>query len=397
MTSATRSLMVSFAKFRRTASRFPMNPRSRLRSAPHHRFAALAFALTVGGPAMAAAPLYHLTVLTVPDATTIQVQDINDAGQTVGRYLDAEFNARAALWDADGTVHTLGQPGVGDAGADAINNLGQIVGTFNDYQNPQVGLLWDASTPSQSVPIGTDTSVYVAPRDINDAGIVVGGFGLPAQERAFVWSTQTGLVDYGIQDTSVEFQQARWSALNNAGKLVGHWNQHSSNIHATVGQVGTPAVLPMSEMTEAFASVATALNGAGVAVGVGLAAAAPKLVPVVFASDGSYSEIAGATFDLGNGCAAAINDSGVIVGSAGIGTASGCVPGGKAWVYRDGAVHDLFDVVDDHGIFTNFQIGLAINAAGVIVGTGRTADNNVASFVLTPIVSEVIFADGYDG
>jgi uncharacterized membrane protein len=374
-----------------------MNPRSRLRSAPRYRSAALVFALTVGGQAIAAAPLYHLTVLTVPDATTIQVQDINDAGQTVGRYLDAEFNAHAALWDADGTVHTLGQPGMGDAAADAINNLGQIVGTFNDYQNPQVGLLWDASTPNQSAPIGTDPSVYVTPRDINDAGIVAGGFGLPAQERAFVWSTQTGLVDYGIQDTGVEFQQARWSALNNAGKLVGHWNQHSSNIHATFGQVGTAAVLPMSDMTEEFASVATALNASGVTVGVGLAATTPKLVPVVFAADGTYSEIAGATFDLGNGCAAAINDSGVIVGSAGIGTASGCVPGSKAWVYRDGAVHDLFDVVDDHGIFTSFQIGLAINAAGVIVGMGRTADNDVASFVLTPIVSEVIFADGYDG
>jgi len=364
---------------------------------PRLRPAALAAALAACGTASAGTPLYHLTVVTAPDASSIQAVDINDAGQLVGGYLDADFNGRAAFWDTDGSVHALGLPGAGDGFAYAINNHGQIVGTFMDYVNPAVGLLWDATTPDQSTNLSSDPSVNVSPEDINDDGVVVGGFGLPAHSRAFVWTQATGLVDYGVEDESVEFEQARWSAVNATGKLVGGWNVHSSDIHATVGAVGTAVVLPMSDMTTQYPSSAVGVNAAGIAVGVGLAESHPDLVPVVFAEDGTFSEIPGATFDQVSGCAAAINDSGVIVGSAGIGTASGCAPGARAWVYRDGTVYDLYDLVDDPGIFTSFQIGRAINASGVILGAGVTSDGSTASFVLTPIESDAVFADGFDG
>jgi len=357
--------------------------------------AALAIAAST---ADAGTPLYHLRVVSAPPgASTIQALDINDAGQIVGEYLDADFNGRAAFWDADGTAHALGLPGEGDGIAYAINNHGQIVGSFMDYVNPVAGLLWNAATPDASINLSSDPDVNVSPADINDDGVVVGGFGLPAHSRAFVWTADGGLVDYGVADETVEFEQARWSAVNASGKLVGGWNVHSSDIHATAGTVGTPAVLPMSDMAAEFASSAVGMNAAGIAVGVGLAVDAPSLVPVVFAADGTFSEIPGATLDQDSGCAAAINDSGVIVGSAGIGTASGCAPGLRAWVYRDGVVHDLYDVVDDHADFAKFQIAHAINAAGVIVGTGLTNDGQVASFVLTPILGDAIFTDGFDG
>jgi len=355
---------------------------------------AIAFA---AASASAGTPLYHLRVVTAPDASSVQALDINDAGQLVGQYLDADFNGQAAFWDADGTVHALGLPGMGDGIAYAINNHGQIVGSFMDYVNPVAGLLWNAATPDVSTNLSSDPDVNVSPQDINDDGVVVGGFGLPAHSRAFVWTAGTGLVDYGVADETVEFEQASWSAVNASGKLVGGWNVHSSDIHATTGTVGTPAVLPMSDMAAEFASRATSVNAAGIAVGLGLAVDTPDLVPVMFAADGSFGAIPGATLDQVSGCAAAINDSGVIVGSAGIGSASGCAPGMQAWVYRDGTVYDLYDVVDDHADFASFQIARAINAAGEIVGTGRTADGNVASFVLTPIRGDGIFADGFDG
>ncbi|HEY0230412.1 MAG TPA: hypothetical protein VGC55_04090 [Dokdonella sp.] len=374
-----------------------MTARTARTTPPRLRLAALAAALAACGSAAAATPLYHLTVVTAPDASSIQAVDINDAGQMVGGYLDADFNGRAAFWDTDGSVHALGLPGAGDGFAYAINNQGQIVGSFLDYVNPSVGLLWNAATPDDSTNLSSDPSVNVSPEDINDAGVVVGGFGLPAQSRAFVWTQAGGLVDYGVEDSTVEFEQAHWSAVNASGKLVGGWNVHSSDIHATVGAVGTAVVLPMSDMTTQSPSTAVGVNAAGIAVGVGLADSHPDLVPVVFAEDGTFSEIPGATLDQVSGCAAAINDSGVIVGSAGIGSASGCAPGMQAWVYRDGTVYDLYDVVDDPGVFTRFQIGRSINASGVILGAGITSDGSSASFVLTPIASDAVFADGFDG
>ena len=356
----------------------------------------LALALVLAGTSAAAGePLYHLTVLDVPGATAVTAKDINDAGQIVGTWSDANFVRHAVLWDGEGWHDLALPPGEEVNGiAYAINGSGQIVGTSDDYVNPTAGLLWEAAVPGAYTVIGADAGTHVNPADINDAGIVVGGFGAPS--RAFAWTIEAGFVDYGLQDPTMEDQQTRWSAINASGRIIGRWNQHVSNIHATVGQFGTPTVLAMGTMTEEYPTNAVGIDSAGIAVGLGLAAETPALVPVVFALDGSYTEIPGAALDQGNGSAIAINDAGVIVGVAGIGTANGPVPGLKAWVHRDGVTHDLYEVVDDTAVFASFSSANAINADGVIVGTGRTADDSMMSFMLTPIRADAVFADGFE-
>jgi uncharacterized membrane protein len=364
---------------------------------PSHRRCVLTAALAAAcaNAAAGTAPLYHLDLIDVPDSTAVQVKDINDAGVIVGSWSDQDFVRHAAFWDATG-MHELTLPaGVDvDGIAYAINNLGQVVGTANDFVNPTAGLAWDIATPTTYTTIGAESGVAVSPADINDSGAIVGGFGAPS--RAFVWTQADGFVDYGIQDPTVEDQQARWSAVNASGHIVGRWNQHVSNIHAIAGTVGTPVVSSMSEDTAAFPTGAAGLNDAGVAVGIGLAVATPDLVPVEFAADGTFIEIPGATLDQTNGSATAINNAGVVVGTAGIGTANGAVPGQRAWVYRDNVVYNLFDVVDDAGAFVDFSIAVAVNASGAIVGTGHRADNSIVSFVLTPIAGDAIFADGFE-
>jgi len=355
--------------------------------------AALPLALAVAA-AHAGAPLYHLTPLTVPDATSVTVEDINDAGQIVGTYNDADFVRHAVLWDSAGWHELALPPGDEVNGiARAINDAGQIVGTSDDFVQPTFGLLWNAATPATYTVLNNDSGAPVSPADINDDGVVAGGWGVPS--RAFVWTAADGLVDYGIQDPNVADQQARWTAINDSGKLVGFWNEHVANIHAIVGTVGTPAVLGLGGASDVQRTNIVGMNAAGVAVGLG-SSDLQTLVPVVFADDGSFTEIAGATLDQDNGAAIAINDAGVIVGTAGIGTANGPVPGQQAWVYRDGTVYDLFTVVDDTTGFASFANAIAINADGVIVGTGRDADGNLQSYVLTPIAVDPIFADGFD-
>jgi probable HAF family extracellular repeat protein len=353
--------------------------------------AALSFAAAA---AAGAPPLYHLTPLTVPGATSVTVEDINDAGQIVGTYNDANFVRHAVLWDAAGWHELALPPGDEVNGiARAINNAGQIVGTSDDFVQPTFGLLWNADAPDAYTVLNNDSGAPVSPADINDDGVVAGGWGVPS--RAFVWTEADGLVDYGLQDPDVPDQQARWTAINDAGKLIGYWNVHVSDIHATVGIAGTPAVLGMGGESDTQRTNAVGMNGAGIAVGLG-SNDLSTLVPVVFADDGSFEPIAGATLDQDNGAAIAINDVGIIVGTAGIGTANGPVPGLKAWVYRDGTASDLFTVVDDTTGFVRFANAVAINAGGVIVGTGKDADDNTQSFVLTPIAADPIFADGFE-
>lgn len=358
---------------------------------------ALAIAFAGASTAHAGTPLYHLTLLSVPDATSVSVIDINDLGQAVGTYTDNGFVRHAVLWDANGDWHELTLPGDGTSEVDgiarAINNQGQIVGTSDDFVNPTQGLLWNASTPGTFTVLNDDSGAGVNPNDINENGVVVGGFGVPS--RAFVWTEATGLVDYGIQDPNVPDQQARWTAVTDSGKIIGFWNEHVSNIHATIGTVGTPAVLGLGGESDIQRTSAVGMSPSGVAVGLG-SFDLSTLVPVVFADDGSFTAIEGATLDQENGAAIAMNDAGVIVGTAGIGTANGAVPGLKAWVYRDGTVHDLFEVVDDTNVFSRFANGVAINASGVIVGTGRDAGDNVISFMLTPIAGDGVFANGFD-
>jgi hypothetical protein len=233
----------------------------------------------------------------------------------------------------------------------------------------------------------------VNPADINNDGVVVGGFGVPS--RAFVWTAADGLVDYGIQDPTVEDQQARWTAVTDDGKLIGFWNEHVSNIHATIGTVGTPVVLGLGGDSDVQRTNAVGMSPSGVAVGLG-SLDMSVLVPVVFADDGSFTAIDGATLDQDNGAATAMNDAGVIVGTAGIGTANGAVPGQKAWVHVDGTTYDLFDVVDDTSAFARFATAVAINASGVIVGTGLDADGNIRSFLLTPAAGDTVFGNGFD-
>src|SRR5690242_12572877 len=186
---------------------------------------ALAALSLVAAAAHAGTPLYHLTPLTVPGATSVTVEDINDAGQIVGTYNDANFVRHAVLWDAAGWHELALPPGDEVNGiARAINNAGQIVGTSDDFVQPTFGLLWNAATPQTYTVLNNDSGAPVAPADINDDGVVAGGWGVPS--RAFVWTEADGLVDYGVQDPIVQDQQARWTALNDSGKLIGFWNVH---------------------------------------------------------------------------------------------------------------------------------------------------------------------------
>jgi len=351
--------------------------------------------------AFATPPQYHMTRLDIPGASNMFVADINDAGEMVGYYVDDSGN-HAFLWDATG-AHILAapdSPGAAeiDTAATAINNAGQIVGyaqIFNaDDTVSSPGVLWTREHPEQIQLLSTDPSVALSPRDISDNGTVVGLKANPLTGEAlhgFVWTAADGVVDYGTTDNADPSVNASWSAVNDAGQLVGVWNFQFSPSHASIGTVGTPAMLPLGAASDAVESGATAINASGSRVGYMDVDGSGHSVPVVFAADGSASAIAGATLGLPAGQALGINDAGVIVGRADdFSTLSF-----KAFVAIDGVAYDLLQQADDNGGLDYLLTAEAVNASGAIVGVGRYGDLQVGSYLLTPI-SDAIFGDGFD-
>src|SRR6185312_5524993 len=138
----------------------------------------LALAVALAAPcaaALAGAPHYHLAPIEIPDAQGVWVQDVNDAGQAVGYYVDQSGINRAFLYDADG-AHTLAVPVIDgkevDAQAYAINEAGQIVGSIQiwDLLSATVerapGGLWDAADPTTYTLIEGDSSaIALTPSD----------------------------------------------------------------------------------------------------------------------------------------------------------------------------------------------------------------------------------------
>ena len=342
-------------------------------------------------------PRYHFERIDVPNAAHVVVKDINDAGQIVGTYFDQDFVKHAVLWDATGP-HRLAVPdGLEVHGvAYAINNHGQIAGYADSFDDSSPGLTWNAATPDSYTKLSDDPIVVAIPNDINDAGVIVGlkgGYQTGEKFHAFVWTAQAGLVDYGTADPNDAAQNAIWSGINEAGQIVGGWNYTRQIYHATRGQLGTPAVTPFSEETQGIESFADAINASGVAVGYADLGAPNGPVATRFETDGTLTEIPGASLGSDAGYASAINDAGVVVGRA---TNLSTRTGLKAWVYVGGQAWDLFEQVDDTGGLTIFTDAVAINASGVIVGTGELSDGTLASFRLTPIAADAIFADGFD-
>jgi probable HAF family extracellular repeat protein len=366
----------------------------------------LALAVALASPATAAlagAPHYHLEPIEIPGAQGVYAYDINDAGQIVGYYIDENGLNRAFLYDTTG-AHTLAVPTVENADvfsqAAAINNAGQIVGSIqvmdgNGTQDAP-GALWDAADPSTYTAIEGDIAgTALTPAAISNNGVVVGlkgNFLTGEAFHGFAWTAETGVVDYGTTDTSDPSINASWTGVNDAGQLIGVWNFQFSPMHASVGTVGTPEMLPMGAASDAVESAANAINENGVRVGYMDVAGDGNRVPVVFDADGNATAIEGATLGLPRGQALGINDAGVIVGRADdFATLSF-----KAFVAIDGVAYDVLDVADSDGGFGYLLSAQAVNANGVIVGLARVGDFSVGSYVLTPIADDAMFADGFD-
>ena len=116
-------------------------PGARATQAPRSTIAARSWASTARTPPLVSDPSARrrgflldrgrFTRIDVPGAAQTQAIGINDRGQVVGEYLDADGMVHGFLWDK-GRFTTIDVPGATGASSTDINDRGQIVGVYGD-------------------------------------------------------------------------------------------------------------------------------------------------------------------------------------------------------------------------------------------------------------------------
>ena len=306
-------------------------------------------------------------------------RSINDAGQVVGH---AEAVPDSGLWRAflweDGAMEMLPthlESGSTQSYAYDINASGDISGALNTATNRWNAYTYDGTAVSNIHP-GSDTS-YSYARAINDSGVVAGISSPDGEDlRAIKYHPATGTQNIAVTKSAAY-------DINNAGTIVGKslvLTDYGYYYHAAVWAGGSPTDIDSSNT---FNSEAYAINSAGQVVGWMDNWPDDELAFIWDATNGIQG-----LGTLGGDASTAwdINDAGQVVGWA---ENDDYVP--HAFIYQDGVLEDLNDLVDptDMAGWSYLNTAYAINNDGWIVGSGvKTGASYYQPFLLRPLEAE---------
>ncbi|WP_089717776.1 discoidin domain-containing protein [Candidatus Entotheonella palauensis] len=214
------------------------------------------------------------TPIDVPDSTTTSISDINNAGQIVGAFGDANGDIHGFVLEGE-TFTTIDVPGAILTAVRGINDLGQIVGIFDDVNGDRHGFFFDGTTYSV---IDFPEAVTTVTDDVNSMGKIVGTwvggahgffaedgiltpFDVPSSLRtilkgindsgqvAGIFDDATGVRrGFVLDGDTVHTVDAPGSAdtelcgINNLGQLVGSFYDGSRFL----GFIATPRAAPMT-------------------------------------------------------------------------------------------------------------------------------------------------------
>jgi uncharacterized membrane protein len=329
----------------------------------------------------------------VADAVESWVSDINDVGHAVGGILLTDGTTQAVHLDLVTGDYTL-LAGGSDSVAAGVNNLNQIVGSVGNR-----AAFWP--TPS-SAPIllpflaGNDNHWT---RQINDAGIIVGGSNNSAPPGvAVVWSAtvdELGVMQIDGPLPLLPLSGDSESAVSDINEAVGgvaqavghsHTNEDYQAVVWTVsvsadGTLGTPG-LPQSVGTLGLNSPSTSrgqgLNNWGDVCGI-----SDKL-PFV-AVNGDPPEALSVPRNAAVGYALGINDFGKVVGEVTPALKKNQTIPSKpnAYLWRDGQAIELIKQIDPNSGWESLWGAHTITNDGMIAGQGAF-DGIGQGFLLIP-------------
>jgi probable HAF family extracellular repeat protein len=239
--------------------------------------ASLASAMLVPASAASAGGSWTITVVDLgelPGGLGSSAYAVNDNGMVAGTSMDAQGQWRTVRW-IDGQVEVLTSYDLSGLNIpEDMNDAGQIVGRINMGFGLSYGVLWSPSgVPSSLEGLPNGVPQFVVARGINEAGLIVGR----AQEsaptmygHAVVWNGTDLVNDLGFMSGGT-YSEAL--GVNDLGEVVGVAAIANTNQHAFLWKNGQYTDLSLWPGGGA-SSKAYGINNAGVVVGINAGKAA---------------------------------------------------------------------------------------------------------------------------
>lgn len=313
---------------------------------------------------------------------------INDAGVVVGQGSTLS-GPRAMQW-VDGTPTNLGAlPGFPISLAASISNNNRVVGRSGPPCGPADPTLWDAGV-SEALP--DVARVWVELQQINDEGVAVAIAGdsctRPVNLGAFEWQYVPATDNWVVSSLSPLDGDPEAGAydLNNAGVVVGTSGDTSGEARFRAVRWDGGVASLLADLGGDY-SMAHGINEMGQVAGYSRTA---EGVFRAYCFDGSTAIDLGTLPGYEHSAATRLNDAGTVIGHAFNGTGEASInpwvvpnPNHRAFVWRDGAMHDAFTLIPADSGWTSLNSLWDINERGQIAGYGFR-DNQWRGLLLTP-------------
>ncbi|MDB5174095.1 MAG: extracellular repeat protein family [Phycisphaerales bacterium] len=302
---------------------------------------------------------------------------INDAGEIVG--ISGTGNSPRDMAQpfvyANGSMRALPELGGSAGRVYAIGQNGEIVGSIRDA-NGTHAVVDNGGAVTVLPGLGGTYDIAVA---INRSGQIAGTSYLAnpsAGHHAFL-NTSGVTIDLGTLGGA----NSAATGINNAGHVVGLSNTADSGQQAFLYDGQKMVALPF------FLNTASAINNLEQIVGAATFQYAPHGFHAYLYDGGKIVDLG--TLDAGSGpwsYAYDINDHGEVVGygASAVSLAGSTGYEDHAFLYRDGAMHDLNDLIDRRSGWM-LDTAYGINGPGQIVGFGRNLEGAEHAFLLTPV------------
>ncbi|TAH39632.1 MAG: DUF3466 family protein [Planctomycetota bacterium] len=279
---------------------------------------------------------------------------INESGQVAGETLVSPLDWNAFRWESGVMAVLPAPPGAGSSYGLSINSSGDVVG-FDDVGR---ALVWSGGGVHVLPGLG---GTYHGALAVNDAGQIVGrSTTASGDEHAFLWQAGA-LLDLGTLGGAYSAAYA----INQAGQVAGGSGLAGGRQHSFLWENGQ-----MRDLGTLGGRLATAygINDNGLVAG-GSWIAGPNLYEHAFLRNArGMVDLGTLQGPAGNSRALDVNNRGQVVGWS---SYPGSVyPESHAFLYRDGVLHDLNDLIAP-GSGWVLEAATSINDAGQIAGYGQ--------------------------